>query len=119
MSVIFLERQKEKLFFIPLLCFMQVKSCNCIKIEKPPEVFCKFLEILQTSQENTCTGVSFLKFQVFFLSFIKLYLKKDSGTGEFCEIFKNAFFHRTPPMAASKIRKTTLTLLFTYVYIFL
>ena len=35
---------------------------------------------------------------------------------EFCEIFKNTFFHRTLPVAASKIRKTTLSLLFTYVW---
>ena len=32
---------------------------------------------------------------------------------EFCEIFKNTFFHRTPPVFASEIRKTTLSLLFT------
>ena len=42
MSVIFLERQKQKQFFILYLCLIQLKSCNCIKIEKqPPEVFCK------------------------------------------------------------------------------
>ena len=42
MSVIFLERQKRKQFFILYLCLIQLKSCNCIKIEKqPPEVFCK------------------------------------------------------------------------------
>ena len=38
-----------------------------------------FLEILQNSQENTC---------------------------EFCEISKNTFFHRTPPVAASELRIT-------------
>ena len=41
MSVIILERPKWKQLFIPLLCLIQLKSCNCIKIEKPPEVFCK------------------------------------------------------------------------------
>ena len=43
-----------------------------------------FLEISQNSQENTCARVSFL---------IKLQT--------FCEIFKNTFFYRTPPVAAS------------------
>ena len=46
-----------------------------------------FLEILQNSQENTCARVSFL---------IKLQV---SGC-EFCEISKDTFFHRTPPIAA-------------------
>ena len=44
-----------------------------------------FLEILQNWKENTCARVSFL---------IKL-------QGEFCENFKNTFFHRTPMVAAS------------------
>ena len=46
-----------------------------------PGVFCKkvFLKILQNSQENSCARVF---------------------TCEFCEIFKNTFFYRTPPVAA-------------------
>ena len=49
-----------------------------------------FLNILQNSQENTCARISFLiKLQVF--------------SCEFCEIFKNTFFYRTPPVAASVI----------------
>ena len=34
-------------------------------------------------------------------------LKRDSNTGDFCkicEIFKNTFFYRTPPVAASEER---------------
>ena len=50
-----------------------------------------FLEISQSSQENTCARVSFL---------IKL-----KAWGEFCEISKNSFFYRTPPLAASEICK--------------
>ena len=35
------KRQKEKQFFIPLLCLIQLNFCNSIKIEKQqPEVFC-------------------------------------------------------------------------------
>ena len=62
-------------------------------------VFCKkrcFLKISQISQENICSKVSFL---------IKL---QASGWGsalvfsfEFCEIFKNTFSYRTPPVAPS------------------
>ena len=57
------------------------------------------LEILQNSQEKTCPRVSFLikvtLAQVFFC--------------EFCEISKNSFSYRTPPVAASvdRIKKVT------------
>ena len=33
MSVIFLERQKQKQFSIPPLCLIRLKSCNCIEIK--------------------------------------------------------------------------------------
>ena len=48
-----------------------------------------FLKISQVSQETTCVGVS--------------------NTGVFlwnwnsCEVFKNTFFYRTPPVAASEL----------------
>ena len=63
-----------------------------------------FLEILQNSQENTCARVSFLiKLQVWEK---KETIKKETLTQviscEFWEISKNTFFHRTPPVAASK-----------------
>ena len=59
-----------------------------------------FLELSQSSQENTCTRVSFL---------IKLQAsakKKETlvATGvfsEFCEISDNMIFYRTPLVAAS------------------
>ena len=50
-----------------------------------------FLKILKNSQENP--GGKLYDF-----------IKKDSGTVfsyEFCEIFKNIFFYRTPPVTAS------------------
>ena len=59
-----------------------------------------FLKISQNSQENTCARDSFL---------MKFFIEEEAQvfSCEICEIFKNAFFHRTPPVAASKIRKTT------------
>ena len=45
------------------------------------------------SQETTCAGVSFL-------------IKRDSNIGDSCEnfeIFKNIYFYKTPPIAASEI----------------
>ena len=45
------------------------------------------------SQETTCAGVSFL-------------IKRDSDIGVFSEnfeIFKNIYFYKTPPIAASEI----------------
>ena len=59
-----------------------------------------FLETSQNSQENTCVRVSLLmKLQA---SGLKLYLKRDSGTGVFFWILRN--FYRTPPVAASESR---------------
>ena len=46
-----------------------------------------FLEISQNSQENNCARVSLL---------IKL-----QASCEFCELSKNTFSYRTPPVAAS------------------
>ena len=48
-----------------------------------------FLKISQNSQENTCTRVSFS-------------IKLQAQTCEFCEILKNTFFYRAPPVAASE-----------------
>ena len=59
----------------------------------------KKLEISQNSQESTCARVSFVT------KFIKTILFKETlaqvFSYEFCEIFKNTFFHRTPLVAAS------------------
>ena len=49
----------------------------------------KFLEISQNSQENTCARDSFLPESL-----------TQMFSCEFCEISKNTFFYRTPPMAA-------------------
>ena len=62
-----------------------------------------FLEISQNSQEDSCARVSFLlKLQA---SGLQLYLKRGFGTSascEFCNISKNTFCYRTPPVAASE-----------------
>ena len=52
------------------------------------------LEISQNSQENTCARVSFL---------IKLQTLAQVFSCEFCEISKNTFSYRTPPVTVSDI----------------
>ena len=61
-----------------------------------------FLEVLQNSHENTCARVSFqIKLPA---SGLQPYYKENLAHvffGEFCEISKNIFSYRTPPVAAS------------------
>ena len=59
-----------------------------------------FLKTSQNSQKNPCARVSFL---------VKLLAQVFSC--EFCKIFKNTFFHRTPPVAASANNELLLTYL--------
>ena len=55
------------------------------------------LEISQNSQENTCARVSILiKIEI-----IKIETLAQVFSCEFCEISKNTFSYRTPPVAAS------------------
>ena len=54
-----------------------------------------FLEILRSSQAQAC-------------NFIKKESLAQMFSCEFCEISKNTFFYRTPPVAASKIRTKEL-----------
>ena len=59
-----------------------------------------FLEISQNPQENTCARDSFLiKSQA--CNFIKKEALAQVFSCEFCEISKNTFSYRTPPVAAS------------------
>ena len=76
---------------------------------QPPEAVAQrysvknvFLKISQNSQENPCAGVSFL---------IKLqaYVLAQVFCCEFCEIFKNTLFYRTPPAATSEPRFQSAT----------
>ena len=61
-----------------------------------------FLEISQNSQENICAWVSFLiKLQAPARNFIKSETLAQVFSCEFCNISKNAFSCRTPPVAAS------------------
>ena len=62
------------------------------------------LEISQNSDECTCTRVSFFnKVAGLACNFIKKEPLAQVFFSEFCEISKNIFFYRTPPVAASKI----------------
>ena len=70
------------------------------------------LEILQNSQENTFAWVSFL---------IKLQAKESLAqvfSCEFCEIFKNTFFYRTPLVAASIYWCVICIFIWSFWYIF-
>ena len=75
--------------------------------KQPPKVFCRkrcFLKIPQNSQENACARVSFLiKLQASAsaCNFIKKETLAHVFSCEFCEISKNTFSYRTPPVAAS------------------
>ena len=60
-----------------------------------------FLEISQNSQENTCAKVYFLIIANVACNFIKKETLAQVFSCEFCEIYKNTFFHRTPLVAAS------------------
>ena len=55
------------------------------------------LKISQNSQENTCATVSFLiKLLASGCSFTKKEALAQVFSCEFCEIFKNIFFYKTP-----------------------
>ena len=62
-------------------------------------------KISQNSQDNTCARVSILIKSLFY-NFIKKETPTQVFSCEFCEIFKNNFFHRTPPVAASEPEKS-------------
>ena len=74
------------------------KLVNCRS--RRPKVF---LKNLQKSQENTCVGVSYLVKLQSTCNFIKKETPKQVLSCEFCKIFMNNFFYRTPPIAASVI----------------
>ena len=62
-----------------------------------------FLEISQNSQESTCVGVSFLmkSYRPEACKFVKKETPTQVLSFEFCEVFKNTFFCKTPLVAAS------------------
>ena len=71
------------------------RSCSVRKV---------FLEISQNSLKNTCARASFLiKLQSDACNYIKKEALALLLSCEFCEISKNTFSHRTPPVAASGI----------------
>ena len=58
----------------------------------------KFLKVLQSLQEKTCASTSFL-------NKVYLFIKRETPgqvfSCEFCKIFENIYFDRTPMVAAS------------------
>ena len=60
-----------------------------------------FLNISQNLLESTCDRASFLKTFLKNCNFIKKETLARVVYCEFCAIFKNAFFYRTPPVVAS------------------
>ena len=63
-----------------------------------------FVEVLQNSQENTCVRVSSLiKLQASAYNLIKEETLAQVFSYEFCQISKNSFSYRTPPVAASDL----------------
>ena len=56
-----------------------------------------FLKISQNPQESTCACVSFIQD----CDFIKKVILAQVFLCEFCEIFKNTYFYRTPLVATS------------------
>ena len=84
---LFLEFETDAEF--TLLAIANRSSCS--------EVFCtkSALKILQNSQKKTCAQVSFC-------NLIKKETQAQVFSCEFCTIFKNTYFYRTPLVAASK-----------------
>ena len=71
-----------------------VRRCSVKKV---------FLEISQNSQENTCARDSFFnKVPDLRPAFIKKESLPQVFSCEFCEISKNTYFNRTPPLAVSE-----------------
>ena len=73
--------------FEKMSCYSPIHSGFPEAVTRKCSVKKVFLEILQNSQENTCARVSFFGHNVF--------------SCELCEISKNTFSYRTPPVAAS------------------
>ena len=70
----------------------------------PLEVFNKkntFLKISQTSQENTCVGVFFMKLQAFSLQVFQKETPTQVLSCEVCETFKNTYFEEYLQTTAS------------------
>ena len=69
----------------------------CLPQKMPSACLLKNFTI--STEKNTCVRVSFLtKLQC---NFIKKETLTEVFSCKYCEIFKNSFFYRTPPVAAS------------------
>ena len=81
--------------------FLQNITQSSEAVAKRGSVKKVLLEISQNSQEDTCARVSLLIKSYFNKGFIKKETLAQVFSCEFCEIFKNTFFYRIPPLAAS------------------
>ena len=78
-----------------ILCF--IRDSYSEAVARRCSVKKMFLKISQNSQESTCVGVAWA------CNFIKKETPTLVLSFEFCEIFKNTFFYRAHPVAASVI----------------
>ena len=92
--LLFVKCKRRESFIYRSRCF---RSCHQTCYIKKA-----FLEILQNSQENTCTRVSFLIKLPQACNFIKKETLAQTFYCEVCEISKNTFFHKTPLVAVSE-----------------
>ena len=95
LSLIFFPRHLQCLRIVIKPSEVVARSCSVKKV---------FLEISQNSREKTCARFSFsIKLQALARNFIKKETLAQIFSYEFCEISKNAFSHRTPPLAVSQV----------------
>ena len=89
--------------------YQQKSICIILMFWLKPEAIAKrssvkkvLLKFSQNSPENTCNRDSFLtKLQAWGLLFFEKESPRQVFSCEFCEIFKNTFFIKTSPVAAS------------------
>ena len=77
MSVTFLERRKQNQFFIPPLCLIRMKSCNCIKIKSISFIMLKKTALIYPSNfliQNTKNHFMVAFYFMFTFSFKSLHL---------------------------------------------
>ena len=71
-------------------------------------MFCKngvLRNFAKFTRKHLCQRLCFNKLQVKVCNFIKKETVAQVFSREFCEISKNTFFHRTPPVSASELLK--------------
>ena len=89
-----------------ILCWVLKVLGNKKAVTQSYSVKNVFLKISQNSQKkNLRQNLFFNKVAGATCNFIKKEALSQVFSCEFCEIFKNSFFYRTPPLAASGIKE--------------